>query len=134
MVNEIKTIDDFTKAIGDETTGLVVIDFWAEWCGPCKRIAPFYSDLSKKYPNVGFYKINTDVPTVSEVLQACEISAMPSFCFFVKGKYMDKIIGANQKKLEESVVKNIPIVVPVEPVIEEKTKDEKTKDEEIILQ
>lgn len=106
MVKEIKTLTDFATAIGDKSTGLVVIDFWAEWCGPCKRIAPAYGELSKKYADASFYKINVDDASVAEAVAACEISAMPSFCLFSGGKFLEKVIGADMVKLEDAVVKN----------------------------
>lgn len=107
MVKEIKTVQEFTDAIGDKSTGLVVIDFWAKWCGPCVRISPFYEELSKKYLDANFYKIDTDVADVADVLTACEISAMPSFCFFNGGEFVEKVVGGNPVKLEEVVAARI---------------------------
>lgn len=105
MVNEINSTDEFTTAIGDSTTGLVVIDFWAKWCGPCVRIAPFFSQLSSKYSTAAFYKVNVDLQSVSEVVSKCEINAMPTFCFFVKGNLVDTVCGADPVELEKTVKK-----------------------------
>lgn len=106
MVKEIKTLTDFAAAVGDKSTGLVVIDFWAEWCGPCKRIAPAYEELSKKYTDAAFYKINVDDKSVAEAVAACEITAMPSFCLFTAGKFIEKVIGADMLKLEDTITRN----------------------------
>lgn len=107
MVKEITTLQEFATFIS-EPSSTVIIDFWAEWCGPCMRIAPFFSELETKYPNVRFYKINTDLPDIAEVLIACNINAMPSFCLFVDGKISEKLVGASQEKLENVIKKFNP--------------------------
>jgi thiol-disulfide isomerase/thioredoxin len=106
MVNEIKNIDDFVKAIGDENAGLVVIDFYTSWCGPCKMISPFIVELSKKYTEVGFNKFNCDNMDdrdVAEIVDRCEIRAFPTFLFFKGGECKFIIKGANKQLLESKV-------------------------------
>ncbi len=104
MVNEIKTVKDFIDVIGDKNTGLVVVDFFTTWCGPCKMIAPFIEELSKKYSNVSFNKINADNNDVKLISEKCMISAFPTFCFFKKGQFIDSIKGANKKLLEDKII------------------------------
>jgi thiol-disulfide isomerase/thioredoxin len=55
MVKEITSSDEFNKEI--RVPNLVVVDFYATWCGPCKMIAPFIEQLSTKYPEVKFIKV-----------------------------------------------------------------------------
>lgn len=107
MVQEIKNLEDFTTAVGNEDTGLVVIDFYADWCGPCKMIAPVYAKLGDKYPNVGFYKINSDRESTNKISAACEVNSLPTFCFFKGGKYLTKTMGANEAKINELIVQNL---------------------------
>lgn len=108
MVKEIQNIDDFKSAISSGKTGLVVIDFYADWCGPCKMIAPKYAKLAEKYPNIGFYKLNSDKNETAKICEICEISALPTFCFFKGGKYLTKMVGANDSNLENIIIQNLP--------------------------
>ena len=79
--------------------GAVVIDFFATWCGPCKRIAPVFEDLADKfYPKVQFFKV--DVDESGELVNLFDISAMPTFVFLKEGKVVKKVEGADMAGLE----------------------------------
>jgi len=80
---------------------LVVVDFTATWCGPCKRIAPFFDELSTKYPKAVFLKV--DVDQCQETAAANGVSAMPTFICFRNKTKIDKIQGADNKALEEKI-------------------------------
>ncbi|CAL1712895.1 unnamed protein product [Somion occarium] len=58
MVQEIKNLAEFKEIISGDK--VVIIDFWAEWCGPCKQISPIFEKLSADFPNLAFYKVNVD--------------------------------------------------------------------------
>jgi len=77
---------------------LTVIDFWAEWCGPCRAIGPVIEELSKEYSgrvNVG--KVNVDLnPSVS---MNYGITSIPAILFIKDGKVVDKQIGAVPKSI-----------------------------------
>lgn len=81
---------------------LLVLDFSASWCGPCKRIAPYVEQLARKYDNVVFAKI--DVDEVPDVASEFHVSAMPTFVFVKNGNEINRFEGANQKQLEESII------------------------------
>lgn len=77
------------------SNGLVVIDFFATWCGPCKKIAPFYDELSKVYPNVTFLKV--DVDESAEIVERFNVNAMPTFVFLKDSQIVKVIEGADVK-------------------------------------
>jgi thioredoxin 1 len=78
--------------------GPVVIDFFAHWCGPCKRIAPFFEQLADEYVGVTFLKV--DVDESGELVNLFDISAMPTFVFLKNGQVVLKVEGADMKGLE----------------------------------
>ncbi|HJJ28704.1 MAG TPA: thioredoxin [Methanocorpusculum sp.] len=68
----------------------IVIDFWAEWCGPCKRFAPVFEEVHTEYPEVQFCKCNTD--ECPNVANQYHISAIPTI-FFVKSGTVQRIVS-----------------------------------------
>ncbi|KYK60931.1 thioredoxin [Drechmeria coniospora] len=89
---------------------VVVADFYADWCGPCKMIAPHFEKLAKDHSSpkkVAFAKVNVD--TQSAVAQTNAVSAMPTFKIFHKGNCVDTIKGANPSALSEAVSKAVKL-------------------------
>ncbi|KAH0628376.1 hypothetical protein JD844_009452 [Phrynosoma platyrhinos] len=82
---------------------LVVVDFSATWCGPCKMIKPFFHSLVEKYPDVMFFEI--DVDDAQEVAAHCDVKCMPTFQFYKNNKKVHEFSGANKEKLEETIKK-----------------------------
>ncbi|NXU53287.1 THIO protein, partial [Turnix velox] len=80
---------------------LVVVDFSATWCGPCKIIKPFFHSLGEKYGDVVFIEI--DVDDAQDVALHCEVTCMPTFLFYKGGKKVQEFSGANEEKLEETI-------------------------------
>lgn len=76
---------------------LIVIDFYANWCGPCRTIAPFFMELSKKYSDVVFVKVNVD--DAEEITDVFGISVMPTFVLEWNGEVIETTQGANEKKI-----------------------------------
>ena len=81
----------------------VVVDFWAEWCGPCRMIAPIISELATEYEGkVTIGKMNVDEN--SEIPAEYRIMTIPTILFFKNGELADKSVGVVQKSaLEEKI-------------------------------
>lgn len=74
----------------------VVVDFWAEWCGPCRAIGPVIEDLAKEYDGrVNIGKVNVDVNP--EVSMNYGITSIPAILFIKNGEVVDKLVGAQPK-------------------------------------
>lgn len=90
---------DFRQFISSH--GFVVVDFWAEWCAPCRAIAPVVKELAKQYAGkVVFGKLNVDENphTASEY----GIMSIPTLLFFKNGRPVDMVVGAVPKRYLES--------------------------------
>ncbi|KAF2671666.1 Cop c 2-like protein [Microthyrium microscopicum] len=99
-VHNLETKADFDKYItGGE--GVAVLDAFAEWCGPCKMIAPHIKTMSEKTDKVKFYKF--DVDALPAVAQELNIRAMPTFIVYKDGEEVQKIVGANIKAIETAI-------------------------------
>ena len=107
--DHIITLND--RKFGDfiDKYPLSVVDFWAPWCSPCKKIAPWLRQLSKKYKNkVAFGKINVD--NYKEIGQQYHIMGILNLVFFSYGEKVTNIVGVQpisdiQKKIDEILAK-----------------------------
>ena len=83
-------ISNFDKVVSSENPTLV--DFWAEWCGPCKMMHPVFENLSKKYSKVKFARVNVDLN--QNLAMRYGVQSIPTFIMFKAGKIIDKMMGA----------------------------------------
>ncbi|CAH6790416.1 Txndc8 [Phodopus roborovskii] len=77
IINDMDELKQLLKAAGSR---LVVVEFSAKWCGPCKMVGPIFQAMSLKYQNVMFASV--DVDSSKELTQLCDIKAVPTFQMF----------------------------------------------------
>ena len=81
---------NFDKTISSDNPTLV--DFWAEWCGPCKSMHPIFERMSNKFPNVTFARVNVD--SNQNISMKYAVQSIPTFIMFKSGQIIDKMMGA----------------------------------------
>lgn len=94
MSNAVElTTDNFEATVG---TGVSLVDFWAEWCGPCKMIAPALDELSGDYEGKAtICKVNVD--TASELAQKFAVQSIPTLLVMKDGEEQQRFIGVTAK-------------------------------------
>jgi len=90
----VKLIEDASEIPSNKA---VILDFYADWCGPCKIIAPKFAELEANFPSVTFLK--ADVDEAAELAERFNIRAMPTFICLLNGNVVGRVEGADLKKI-----------------------------------
>ena len=99
MVQEVTDESVFNTMLANPS--VLVVDFFASWCGPCKAAYPKFEALSEKFPEAVFVKV--DVDELAEVAETWSVNCMPTFIVFKGGQLAAKIEGADLARLELAV-------------------------------
>ncbi|CAL1694096.1 unnamed protein product [Somion occarium] len=102
-ITKIESLSQLNEILSKSKDKVSVIDFHAEWCGPCHMIAPVFEALSKKYTNVNFLKC--DVDKAKDVAAHYGVTAMPTFVFLKGSTKVDQVRGADRNALQATVEK-----------------------------
>ena len=94
---------DFEKEVMAEK-GLVLVDFYADWCMPCKMLSPILEELSEEIDDVKIVKVNTDKN--QELASSFGIMSIPTLLFVKDGKIIDTLVGMRPKEDLERVIKS----------------------------
>ncbi|KAI8468941.1 MAG: thioredoxin-2-like protein [Monoraphidium minutum] len=101
MVAQHATLESLKAAIAEAGDKLVVIDFFAPWCGPCRMIAPKVEGWVAEFPDVVFVKVDVDEnPKAGEEYN---VTMMPTFVFVKGGQVVDTAIGADIAKIKAKI-------------------------------
>lgn len=107
MSNAIEVTDNTFEEEVKNSEIPVLVDFWAPWCSPCRKIAPVVDEIAKEYDGkLKVVKVNTDENV--RIAQEYSISGIPSLLVFSKGEAVERLVGLLQKStLVSSVEKYI---------------------------
>ncbi|KAL0926888.1 hypothetical protein M5K25_003141 [Dendrobium thyrsiflorum] len=103
-VHIVHSIESWDEKISEakKEGEVVIVNFSASWCGPCRMIIPFYAELSLKYPQLVF--LTVDVDELPDLSSSMDVHATPTFFFLQDGNQKDKLVGANKPELEKKIL------------------------------
>ncbi|CAE6500407.1 unnamed protein product [Rhizoctonia solani] len=132
FLRHIHTPSDLETLLTNKTSGLVVIDFHAAWCGPCHAIAPFYEQLSQQYTHVAFAKVDVDaLPSVAK--KYYNVKSMPTFLLIKNHNVVETIAGADKGALSTAVQTHAPPAPAATSLGEGSSKDESAASKDVSL-
>jgi len=95
---------NFDKFLNENTN--VIVDFFADWCGPCKMMAPIFEQIAREYsPSIMFAKLNVDKSP--DIAERFFIMGVPTIIYFKSGKVVEKIVGAVSKNILRQKIKEV---------------------------
>jgi len=97
------SLKNLTMVLGEHLKGddIVIVDFFAPWCGPCKTIGPVFQELSTKYENITFVKVDGD--KMENAVLIYDIQAFPTFVAFKGENEIKRLVGGSKTGLETFV-------------------------------
>jgi len=104
-VSDLVAIADTSNWDGEvlKSPEVVMVDFWAVWCGPCQMVGPIVDELAKEYQGrLKVMKLNTD--DAPDVAGKYQIMSIPSILFFKGGEVVEKIVGARPKQQFKEII------------------------------
>ncbi len=98
------TDQNFAETV-EGSSGLTMVDFWAEWCGPCRMVGPIVEALADEYSDDGVTVGKLDVDSNPDVTVRFAVRSIPSVLFFKDGEHVDTVVGAVPRPTLEAKIK-----------------------------
>ena len=100
-VKELITVN-FENVI--KTQKLVIVDFYADWCGPCKMLSPVIANMANEFPNINFCKVNVDRESV--LARKMNIQSIPTVMFYKQGQLVNQFTGYKNPQEIKTIISN----------------------------
>lgn len=100
-LTSLSTYDDLENYSKTNSSTLIILNFKASWCSPCKAIKSFVSYLKEQYTNVNFYEVDIEDEDTETITTYFNIKKVPTFIYYKNGKLCNTLIGTNKDKIEE---------------------------------
>lgn len=105
-VSAVTSVEMWNNILKDPSNKnkLILIDFYAIWCPPCRRASPIYGKMSTEYDDVLFIKVDVDV--MPELMRQQNVRAMPTFQLYRDHKQLDHVVGFDEQKIKRMLDKH----------------------------
>lgn len=104
---QVSSLSQFKTILQTSGRKLVVVDFYADWCGPCQQIAPFFQQLARRFGGRATF-LKVDVDESQDIASFCSVSAMPTFRMYLSGKLVSEFSGGDQRRLLADIERYAP--------------------------
>lgn len=106
FVTTLEGAEAFRRALADAGTGLVVVDFYADWCAPCRQLSPMLEEIARAHADKAtFYKV--DVDKNGDLMRVFRITGIPHVMFFRNSQTVHSIIGVQHKDAYVSALQRL---------------------------
>ena len=104
LIKELNEEDFNTEVLQNQ--GIVMVEFWAEWCGPCRRLAPLVEELAEEYAGkITVGKLNVD--GAQRIAGQYGILSIPTLAFFINGQPVDRLVGLHSKEVIKQKIEEL---------------------------
>jgi thioredoxin 1 len=86
---------------------LIIIDFYAKWCVPCKQLSPILDTYSNEFPDVKFYKTDVEDELADELVNTYQFTSLPTLVYIKNSVEVDRTIGINKETIKQTILKHI---------------------------
>jgi len=105
-VTAITSIEEWKSSVTTDNSGLVAVDFYADYCGPCRMAAPKFEQMSNEptLSHVKFVKVDTQKTELESISEEYDVHAIPTFVILQNGKMIHKTVGANLDQVKRALL------------------------------